>query len=103
MDAVKERGAVTTGPPAAGFHRRPLKAPGVAYSSFEGQNLFADALAEGNMKTFFALSGENTLGASCWHLISRRPASAENFRTQDEPAYCGLGTLTMALNALAIE
>lgn len=27
----------------------------------------------------------------------------ENFRTQDEPAYCGLGTLTTVLNALAID
>jgi glutathione gamma-glutamylcysteinyltransferase len=27
----------------------------------------------------------------------------EQFRTQDEPAYCGLGTLVMALNALDID
>eukprot|EP00939_MAST-03C_sp_MAST-3C-sp1_P002484 g2484.t1 len=27
----------------------------------------------------------------------------EQFRTQDEPAYCGLGTLTMVLNALAVD
>ena len=28
---------------------------------------------------------------------------AENFRTQDEPAYCGLSTLVMALNALRVD
>ena len=28
---------------------------------------------------------------------------AEQFRTQDDPAFCGLSTLTMVLNALAID
>lgn len=28
---------------------------------------------------------------------------AEQFRTQDEPAFCGLSTLTMVLNALAVD
>ncbi len=33
---------------------------------------------------------------SYWHL-------AEQFRTQNEPAFCGLGTLTMTLNALNVD
>jgi len=28
---------------------------------------------------------------------------AAQYRTQSEPAFCGLGTLTMALNALSID
>jgi hypothetical protein len=28
---------------------------------------------------------------------------AEQFRTQDEPAFCGLSTLTMVLNSLAVD
>ena len=28
---------------------------------------------------------------------------AEQFRTQDEPSYCGLATLTMVLNALGVD
>ena len=41
------------------------------------------ALAEGGMEVYFPLAAQ--------------------FRTQDEPAYCGLSTLVMALNALAID
>lgn len=52
-------------------------------SSEEGRNLFREALVEGTMENYFRL--------------------AEQFRTQDEPAFCGLSTLTMVLNALAVD
>ena len=45
--------------------------------------MFAEALASGHMEVFFALASE--------------------FHTQAEPAFCGLGTLTMVLNALQID
>ena len=68
----------------ASFHRRPLPSPpATAFSSEAGQALFRAALAEGNMGCFFPL--------------------IEQFRTQDEPAYCGLSSLTMVLNALRID
>ena len=46
-----------------------------------GKQLFAEALAGGTLEGFFKL--------------------IEQFRTQDEPAFCGLASLAMALNALA--
>lgn len=45
--------------------------------------MFRQSLAEGHAEVFFPL--------------------AEAFRTQDEPAYCGLGTLVMSLNALEVD
>lgn len=65
------------------FYRRPLPATQISFSSPEGKKLFAEALAAHHMECYFALS--------------------EQFHTQTEPAYCGLGTLTMVLNALEID
>ncbi|CAN0355841.1 unnamed protein product, partial [Laminaria digitata] len=65
------------------FYRRELKPPCVAFSSADGRKLFREALVEGNMESYFRL--------------------AEQFRTQDDPAFCGLSTLTMVLNALAVD
>ncbi len=48
-----------------------------------GRQLFQEALANGHMSGFFKLM--------------------EQFSTQDEPAFCGLTSLTMVLNALAID
>jgi glutathione gamma-glutamylcysteinyltransferase len=66
-----------------GFYRRPLPPPLVAFASDEGRALFREALAEGDLEGYFAL--------------------AEQFHTQSEPAYCGLGSLVVALNALGID
>lgn len=55
----------------------------VAFSSAQGKALFREALAAGTMEGFFSLS--------------------EQFHTQAEPAYCALGSLVVALNALAID
>lgn len=57
--------------------------PATAFSSMEGQQLFCEALLAGDMGAFFRL--------------------IEQFRTQDEPAYCGLSSLTMVLNALNVD
>ena len=65
------------------FYQRPLPSLCIPFDSDEGQQIFAEALAEGGMRRFFGLVSQ--------------------FRTQDEPAYCGLGTLTMALNTLKID
>ena len=71
-------------PHTTSFHRRELPSPpAIAFSSEEGRQIFREALAEGYMEGYFLL--------------------AEQFRTQDEPAYCGLATLTMVLNALAVD
>ena len=66
-----------------GFYRRPLPAGLVAFASAEGRILFREALAAGTMESFFAL--------------------VEQFHTQAEPAFCGLGSLVVALNALEID
>lgn len=64
-------------------HRRPLPADTIAFSSAEGQRLFAEALGQGGMNGYFKL--------------------AEQFHTQSDPAFCGLGSLVTALNALGID
>jgi glutathione gamma-glutamylcysteinyltransferase len=65
------------------FYKRPLPEGCVAFSSPEGRAIFREALAAGTMDGFFTL--------------------VEQFHTQAEPAFCGLGTLVMVLNALAID
>eukprot|EP00752_Nemacystus_decipiens_P001863 g1795.t1 len=76
-------GSASKPPKKRTFYRRTLKPPCVAFSSDEGRQLFREALFEGTMESYFRL--------------------AEQFRTQDEPAFCGLSTLTMVLNALAVD
>lgn len=66
-----------------GFYRRPLKAPLIPFASPEGRTVFREALLEGGMEGYFPL--------------------AEQLHTQAEPAFCGLGTLVVLLNALAID
>ncbi len=65
------------------FYRRPLPPSLVPFSSAEGRALFREALDDGTMEGYFSL--------------------AEQFHTQAEPAFCGLGALVMVLNALAID
>lgn len=65
------------------LYRRPLPADTIAFSSESGRQLFAEALAAGGLDGYFVL--------------------AEQFHTQSEPAFCGLGSLVVALNALAID
>ncbi|KAJ1617154.1 Phytochelatin synthase-domain-containing protein [Pavlovales sp. CCMP2436] len=67
--------------PLESFYRRELPAPGVAFSSEEGRLLFREALADGSMEAYFPV--------------------AEQLHTQ--PSFCGLATLVMVLNALAID
>ncbi|CAN5470866.1 hypothetical protein BH11MYX1_BH11MYX1_54900 [soil metagenome] len=65
------------------LYRRPLPDDTIAFSSEPGRHLFAEALASGGLDGYFLL--------------------AEQFHTQSEPAFCGLGSLVVALNALAID
>lgn len=65
------------------FYRRPLPDSAIPFSSADGRRLFAEALASGGLDGYFLL--------------------AEQFHTQAEPTFCGLGSLVMALNALAID
>jgi glutathione gamma-glutamylcysteinyltransferase len=64
-------------------YRRTLPVDTIAFSSSEGRGLFAEALAAKGMSGYFPL--------------------AEQFHTQADPSYCGLGSLVMALNALGID
>ncbi|GMT15260.1 hypothetical protein PFISCL1PPCAC_6557 [Pristionchus fissidentatus] len=65
------------------FYRRALPDVCVDFSSPEGKKLFTEALLEGNANIFFKLSSQ--------------------FRTQDDPAFCGLSSLVMVLNALEVD
>jgi Phytochelatin synthase len=74
----------TTAPPAAStFYRRPLPSSCIAFSSTQGRELFKQAMLQGYLEAYWSL--------------------AEQYHTQDEPAYCGLSTLSMVLNALEID
>lgn len=65
------------------LYRRPLPSDAIAFSSAEGRQLFGEALAAGGLNGYFRL--------------------AEQFHTQSDPAFCGLGSLVVALNALGID
>ncbi|MDQ3369870.1 MAG: phytochelatin synthase family protein [Myxococcota bacterium] len=65
------------------LYRRPLPADATEFSSPAGRQLFAEALAAGGLDGYFRL--------------------AEQFHTQAEPEFCGLGSLVVALNALGID
>jgi glutathione gamma-glutamylcysteinyltransferase len=65
------------------FYKRPLPASCVDFASAPGRAIFAEALSAGTMEGFFTLISQ--------------------FTTQNEPAYCGLATLSMALNALQVD
>ncbi|XP_004292222.1 PREDICTED: glutathione gamma-glutamylcysteinyltransferase 3-like [Fragaria vesca subsp. vesca] len=68
----------------AGLYRRELPTPpAIEFASPEGKKLFAEALGNGTMEGFFKL--------------------ISYYQTQSEPAYCGLATLAVVLNALAID
>jgi glutathione gamma-glutamylcysteinyltransferase len=69
--------------PLPSFYKRPLPASCISFDSPEGKNLFKAALLEGFLEGYFKLS--------------------QSFETQDEPAYCALGTLSMILNALEVD
>ncbi|KAI9144941.1 Phytochelatin synthase-domain-containing protein [Paraphysoderma sedebokerense] len=65
------------------FYKRQLPPTCVDFSSPKGKQLFKKALEENNMESYFKLAGQ--------------------FTTQSEPAFCGLGTLCMVLNALEVD
>lgn len=65
------------------LYRRPLPDGSIAFASAEGRAVFGEALAAGGLAGYFAL--------------------AEQYQTQSDPAFCGLGSLVVALNALAID
>ncbi|XP_031483519.1 glutathione gamma-glutamylcysteinyltransferase 1-like [Nymphaea colorata] len=68
----------------AGLYRRILPSPpAVEFASSEGKQLFSEALVNGTMEGFFKL--------------------ISYFQTQSEPAYCGLASLAVVLNALGID
>ncbi|KAL8139159.1 hypothetical protein V2J09_005160 [Rumex salicifolius] len=68
----------------AGLYRRVLPSPpAIDFASPQGKQLFIEAIENGTMEAFY-------------RLIS-------HFQTQSEPAYCGLASLSMVLNALAID
>ncbi|TPP57734.1 Glutathione gamma-glutamylcysteinyltransferase 1 [Fasciola gigantica] len=65
------------------FYQRPLPRHCIAFSSPEGKVIFREALLAGHMEAYFALAAQ--------------------LCTQAEPAYCGLATLVMILNALEMD
>jgi hypothetical protein len=69
--------------PEKSVFRRTLPSELVAFSSPAGRGMFREAMQNGHMEPYFPL--------------------IEQFVTQDEPTFCGLGTLTMVMNALRVD
>lgn len=69
--------------PSRSFYRRTLPNTLTSFSSIEGKEIFASAMSTGGTSAFFSL--------------------IEQLQTQPEPAYCGLTTLVIILNALAVD
>lgn len=69
--------------PKYSFHRRVMPESLIQFSSPEGKKLFKESLAKGYSEAFFPL--------------------AEQFLNQSEPAYCGVTSLVMILNATGID
>jgi glutathione gamma-glutamylcysteinyltransferase len=65
------------------FYQQRLPIAQIPFASEKGRRFFREALAAGDAESFFFL--------------------AEQFRTQDEPTFCGLSTLAMVLNSLRID
>ncbi|TXG63856.1 hypothetical protein EZV62_010850 [Acer yangbiense] len=71
----------------AGLYKRLLPSPpAIEFASpqLQGKQLFSEALEGGTMEGFFKLI-------------------SYYYQTQSEPAYCGLATLSVVLNALSID
>jgi len=65
------------------LYKRELPSTCTAFNSRAGKRRLASALATGGLRSFFALM--------------------EQHATQSEPAYCGLATLIVVLNAFAVD
>ncbi len=65
------------------LYRRLLPSNAIPFSSPEGRQVFSEALASRGLDGYFRL--------------------AEQFHTQSDPAFCGPGSLVVALNALSID
>lgn len=70
-------------PKAEHFYRKELPSSCIAFASEKGKQVFKEAMNGNFMNCFFNLAAQ--------------------FRTQDEPGYCGLSTLVMVLNALSVD
>ncbi|KAI8905095.1 Phytochelatin synthase-domain-containing protein [Gorgonomyces haynaldii] len=65
------------------FYRRALPSVLHSFTSPTGRDMFRNALDSGHSEIYFQLAG--------------------NFTMQSEPSFCGLGSLTMVLNALSVD
>ena len=65
------------------FYKRKLPPSCISFSSTEGKEIFKEALLAGHMDCYFQV--------------------ASQFKTQEQPAFCGLSTLIIILNALEID
>jgi glutathione gamma-glutamylcysteinyltransferase len=75
--------ATPTLPSERTFYMRPLPFALHTLDSEPGRRLFAEALLDATMASYFRL--------------------AQQFHTQSDPAFCGLGSLVCVLNALGID
>ncbi|KAJ3323457.1 hypothetical protein HDV06_001734 [Boothiomyces sp. JEL0866] len=73
----------TDNTPKYSYYKRELPKLCIGFTSPEGRQLFRQALSDVYMESYFELS--------------------QHFLTQSEPAFCGLSSLCMVLNALGVD
>lgn len=89
------------------FYKRPLPDSCINFNSPEGKRLFANALRDGLTESYFLLAGQfvSSNAYICTRARERekRLIVIRKQVTQNEPAYCALGTLCMVLNAYEVD
>jgi len=90
---------------AVQFYRRKLPEMCTSFNSDEGKKIFKEALDEGEVTLLYQHTGNELVqvtSPSSGYMNCYFPLAAQ-FRTQEEPAFCGLSTLVMVLNALEVD
>lgn len=85
------------------FHRRELPPPAVAFSSVEGKALFKDSLEHGTMEGYFRLAEHYVTQGTLIIIALVSLQILILFVVIGHPAFCGIGSLTMALNSLLLD
>ena len=86
-------------------YRRPLPEICISFNSDEGKKIFKEALDEGEASFIDVLnrsSHTDHVSPFSGYMNCYFPLAAQ-FRTQEDPAYCGLSTLVMVLNTLGVD
>ena len=90
-------------PSGPSFYRRPLPSQCIAFDSEQGKQYFREAIDEGNLEIYFTLAQAFLTQDEVCTAFRRCGTNVKLMLDVLKPAYCGLATLCMALNALHVD